>query len=305
MFSIKSGKFELLLSIDSSAKILVISIAFLILLVGIFFIAIGLRNEKNTWSNKVFYYLQGMSNQSEDLPFSALPKMAKWNPPIPVKLKLNSDLPDNIYFKLQFCMMAIIEKINQYKENEIFFAGMARVPCLFFCGYAFRNAHSSAITLIEHIHQSDKWMRLRETDDTGLDTTMEIDLLENGSTVSDIAVLIEFTCEIPENDLPLYLRSNIVRIRLTKEYKHNQIESRKALERVVENIANQLAILDKKCKVLHLFISAQSTVVFSLGRRYQDGMIGNIIVYQYNPIQNRYSWAISLIDNNLKLEKFD
>jgi uncharacterized protein with PQ loop repeat len=246
-----------------------------------------------------------MSNQSEDPPFPYLPKMATWYSPILVKLKIDPDIPDAIYSDLDFSIKIINEKINQYKENEVFFAGMARIPCLFFVGYAFRNAHSSVITLIEHIHQTDKWLKLKETDNIEIEMMIESNIINKDLFISDISILIEFTCEIPKNDLPPYLQDNIVRIKLTKNYEHNQIESRRTIERIVENIINQLIIHNKKCRTLHLFISAQSTIVFSLGRRYQDGMIGNIIVYQYNPIQNRYSWAISLKNNILKLEKFD
>jgi hypothetical protein len=303
--SLTFSEFKLSIFIDTRISVIVLIVGIIQIVIGLYLVLSGLSNTKKTWSNKIFYYLRGMSNQSDDPPFSALPKMATWYSPVLVKIKIDPNLPDSIYTDLQFAIKIITEKINQYKENEVFFAGMARVPCLFFLGYAFRNAHGSVITLIEHIHQSDKWMKLRETDNIELDTMIEINIKDKNLFVSDISILVEFICEIPRNDLPLHLQDNIVRIRLTKDYEHNQIESRKTIERIVENIVNQLVIHNKKCRKLHLFISAQSTIVFSLGRRYQDGMIGNIIVYQYNPFQNRYSWAISLINNSLKLEKFD
>jgi hypothetical protein len=303
--SLTISEFKLNILIDTRISVIVLSIGIIQIFIGIYLILLGLSNIKKTWSNNIFYYLRGMSNQSEDPPFTALPKMATWYSPILTKLIIDPDLPDKIYSDLQFSVKIISEKTNQYKENEVFFAGMARVPCLFFLGYAFRNAHSSTITLIEHIHQSDKWIKLRDTDNIELDTIIESNIEEQNSRISDISILVEFTCEIPKNDLPPNLQDNIVRIKLTKNHEHNQIESRKTIGRIVENIINQLVIHTKKCRMLHLFISAQSTIVFSLGRRYQDGMIGNIIVYQYDPVQKRYSWAISMISNSLKLEKFD
>jgi hypothetical protein len=169
--TISESKLNIL--IDTRISVIVLIIGIIQIVTGIYLVLSGLSNTKKTWSNKVFYYLRGMSNQSEDPPFSALPKMATWYSPILTKLKIDPDLPDRIYSDLQFSVKTISEKINQYKENEVFFAGMARTPCLFFLGYAFRNAHSSAITLIEHIHQSDKWMKLRETDNIELDTIIE------------------------------------------------------------------------------------------------------------------------------------
>jgi hypothetical protein len=303
--SLAFSEFKLSIFIDTRISVIVLVVGIIQIVIGLYLVLSGLSNTKKSWSKKVFYYILGMSNQSDDPPFSALPKMATWYSPVLVKIKIDPDLPDSIYTDLQFAMKTITEKINQYKENEVFFAGIARVPCLFFLGHTFRNAHSSVVTLIEHIHQGDKWVKLRETDNIELDTMIEINIKDKKLFISDISILVEFTCEIPRNDLPSHLQDNIVRIKLTKDYEHNQIESRKTIERIVENIVNQLVIYNKKCRILHLFISAQSTVVFSLGRRYQDGMIGNIIVYQYNPFQNRYSWAISLINNSLKLEKFD
>ena len=48
-------------------------------------------------------------------------------------------------------------------------------------------------------------------------------------------------------------------------------------------------------------MAAQSSLVFSLGRRYQDGMIGNIWIYNYSPIEKGYNWAFGLKNGKLKI----
>ncbi len=123
--------------------------------------------------------------------------------------------------------------------------------------------------------------------------------------VSDLAVTIEFTSEIIMNELPLCLQKSLTRIQPTVPQIHNLIKSETALKRIVEKIVNQLVQLSKRCDRLHLFISAQSSVVFELGRRYQDGMIGNITIYQYVPTRKGYPWAISLIEGQLTLEEIE
>jgi hypothetical protein len=300
------SKFKLILNIDTQIGIVIVITGVIQIIFGIIFIFLGLSGIRKAWSDKVFYYLQGMENQTDDPPLSALSKMATWYSLNIVRLKIKSDAPNSLFDDLQHHQRIITEKVNQYNSKEIFFAGIARVPYLFFIGYAFRNAHSSTVTLIEHIHLTDKWITLKSIDDTYIDTVIEAHITTNkNKIVPGIAIAIEFTCEIPKDDIPLNLQENFVKIKLTANYAHNQINSKMTVERIVENIVNQLVILNKNCTRLHLFISAQSTVVFSLGRRFQNGMIGNISVYQYDPIKKSYTWAISLTDNVLELNKLD
>jgi hypothetical protein len=275
-----------------------------VVMIGLYLILKGLSNTKRLWNSKVFYYLKGLDNQSDDLPFYALSNMAKWYSPNPVKLTIHSDILESMYADLQFSQKAIMEKVSQYNSQEVFFAGIARVPCLFFIGYAFRNAHST-ITLLDHDHKSDKWFSLKHTDDAHIDTIIESPILNHNGRVPNISVIIEFTCEIPIHDLPIGLQDQTVKIKLSNGYTHNQTTSKETVERIVNAIVQQLIILNKKCDRLHLFIAAQSTIAFSLGRRYQDGMIGNITVYNYDAVKKTYSWAISLINNKMELEKFE
>jgi hypothetical protein len=298
------GGFKFDLQIDSRIGILVLGVGVTVALTGLFLIHKGLSDTKKNWNNRIFYYLKGMDNQTNGLPSDALPKMAKWYPPNPVILNINNDNLDTMYNELLFNHKTITKKVNQYNSQMIFFAGMARVPCLFFIGYAFRNAHST-ITLLDHDHQADKWFSLKHTDDTDINTIIESPIFNQNNRVPNISVIIEFTCEIPTCDLPVDLQEHVLRIKITTGYTHNQTTSEKTVGRIVQDIINQLVIINKKCDRLHLFISAQSTITFSIGRRYQDGMMGNITVYNYNGIKKAYTWAISLTDNIMKLEKLD
>jgi len=304
-FSIKIPQININFYLDTSIGVLITIFGMLVTIIGLVLVCYGLSSVKNTWERKYFYYLRGLNNQQIDPPFHALPKMASWYRPIPILLSIKNENLEIMFNDLQHSMKNIEEKTEQYNSRDIFFSGLARVPCLFFIGYSFRTGHSNSISLIEHCHKDDSWFRLNQTDDPDIDIIIQPNISNTNEKVSDIAITIEFTSDIMKQELPIFLQDNIVKIKTTVDYTHNLIKSKKALERITENIINQMILLNKKCDKLHIFISAQSSVVFELGRRYQDGMIGNIIVYNYDPIKKGYSWAISFINKEIRLIKLD
>lgn len=272
----------------------------LLIITGIILCVKGLTSIRQSWRKKTFYFLKGLSNQSENLPLEALPKVARWYPPNPVKLSLNTEKPAEMEKELSHHLKIISEKVEQTESDEIYFAGLAKVPYLYMIGYGFRNAHSS-ITLLDHNHQAAKWFTLKDTDiiDLDLDIINEESIQPNNN--GDIGVAIEFTCEIAENELPELLKEHSIKVRLNKIVSHNQIKSKVTLARIVDEIIKLLIRLNKRATTIHLFISAQSTLVFSLGRRYQDGMMGKIQIYNYNAGDKKYPWAFKIENNEIEL----
>ena len=273
-----------------------------IMITSIYFSKYGLSNVEKQWKLKKLYYLRGIENQIQAPPIHALPKMALYYHETPIVLNIENKNLEGMFDDLMHAKRTIEDKVEQYQSKEVFFAGLARTPCLFFIGYSFRNAHSK-ITLIDHSQQDSDWFILNTIDDPSVDVQIEYYGIENDLHLNDIAVTIEYSLEIFSQELPEYLQNNLVRIKTKTQYFHNAIRSQKALERIVEKIINELIKLNKRTSRLHLFIATQSTFVFSLGRRYLDGQIGNITVYNYNPISKSYDWAISLTNNELKIEK--
>jgi len=270
-------------------------------ILGVLLCLKGLVNTHNDSKKKTFYYLKGLSNQSENPPFNALPKLAKWYPLNKVKLSLNTEEPVGMIEKLVFHLEMISDKVEQIESDEIYFAGLARVPYLFFVGYGFKNAHSSSITLLDHNHKMGKWFTLKDTDEIDIDLDIKNENEIKPTANGNIGVAIEFTCKIPENEFPETLRGHIVRVCLNKIVSHNQITSQITLERIVDDTVQLLIRLNKKVDAIHLFISAQSTLVFSLGRRYQDGMMGTILIYNYNAEKKKYPWAFKIENKEIKL----
>ncbi|KAA3597438.1 MAG: SAVED domain-containing protein [Calditrichaeota bacterium] len=285
------------LSSEPSQLLLFLGLGFIF--IGLGFCLWGIKSINQNMNKKCFYYLIGLPNQSNNFPLEALPKIARWFPPKKVPLSINTENIVEMKKKLLFHLEIISNRIEQPEKDEIYFGGLARVPYLFFIGYGFRNAHSS-ITLLDHSHKTTKWFTLEDIDTIGLDLK-PIDRSVKPNMNGDIGVAIEFTCKIPKNDFPESLKEHVIRIKLNNDVTHNQIKSRIALERIVDSISQLLIRLNKNSKTIHLFISAQSTFTFSLGRRYQDGMMGEIQVYNYDAKKKKYVWAFKLDGDEIKL----
>jgi hypothetical protein len=205
---------------------------------------------------------------------------------------------------LEHLLKIISDKTEQVESDEVFFAGLARIPYLYFIGYGFRNAHSSII-LLDHDHKRSKWYTLKDIDDLDIDLKIKNEKEIEPNDKGEIGIAIEFTSKILETELPDSLREHTIRICLTKDIAYNQITSQLTLARIVDEITKLLVRINKKAetKSIHLFIAAQSTLVFSLGRRYQDGMIGTIIVYNYDAQIKEYTWAFKNKNGEIKLIK--
>ena len=59
--------------------------------------------------------------------------------------------------------------------------------------------------------------------------------------------------------------------------------------------------VSKRARIVHLFISAQSAVVFTLGRMYQEGMHGSLVIHNYNPSKKGYPWAFNISNGLVSL----
>jgi hypothetical protein len=128
--SINIPQIQINFNLDTNIGILIAIFGILVVIIGLIFIRSGLSSEKNKWEGKYFYYLKGLENQSIDPPFQALPKMASWYRPIPIVLSIKNENLDIMFNDLRYSMKNIEEKTEQYSSKDIFFSGLARVPCL-------------------------------------------------------------------------------------------------------------------------------------------------------------------------------
>ncbi|MDH0196937.1 SAVED domain-containing protein, partial [Enterobacter cloacae] len=50
---------------------------------------------------------------------------------------------------------------------------------------------------------------------------------------------------------------------------------------------------------VHLFVSAQASVVVRLGALYQEGLHGAISIWHWNSIDNKYEWCLRVTGKDI------
>ena len=148
-------------------------------------------------------------------------------------------------------------------------AGLARVPCLYAIGTFFRGA-SSNIEVLEFFRRKSTSKHLNELEDKEApDIQMVGNMNESVTSDGELAICIEITSEILKSELPEYLQNNAIRFRLTPMPRPEAFIVEKQVEDFAIRIKTVIDSVSKRARIVHLFISAQSAVVFTLGRMYK------------------------------------
>ncbi|WP_332095084.1 SAVED domain-containing protein, partial [Klebsiella pneumoniae] len=70
-------------------------------------------------------------------------------------------------------------------------------------------------------------------------------------------------------------------------------------EKIVRDLSYIISELKKQANEVHLFVSAQASVVLRLGTLYQEGLHGVINIWHWNSIANKYEWCIKVTSKNV------
>ena len=280
---------------------LVVGIGITLIVLGIISCCAGLFIGRTQDKPVTFFYLKGLPNQDPAAPVKDIEPEHLKNPMRPVLLNIQSSEPRGILEDLKFSIRTIESRVDAAAAESIsYFAGLARVPVLYFIGYAFRQAYG-AVRLIEQEHRSGAWMPLDAIGEpTGRLVVEEPPTLPDEPT--DVALVLQFTTEVLESEIPKYLRGSTIRVSLSDGYRHNQITSAMDLEDVADRITQIIIRLSKRSTTLHLFLSVQATLIFAIGRRYQEGVMGAAVrIYNYDAATRTYGWAFELSRGEITL----
>ncbi len=270
------------------------------LIIGISLIVSGLImifREQNrtdpqiTVKKKVLFYLCGLPIQSKMTPQFFRDKFLEINEIVIADEDKNTMLYNYIHYKSR-----VQDWINQIGNEEIYFAGLARVPFLYLFGALFRSTNF-VIKLFDFIHETNTWSLLdQESANPNLSFVGKDKIPKQ---CDNIGILIEFSSSIASMEVKGIVGENIIRIGVKNKPKFNAFRNLDDLNKVVSK-TNQLIIdYSKRAANIHLFMAVQSSFAFLLGTKYQEGVIGKIYIHNFDG--NRYNWAIKLSNGNTDL----
>ncbi len=266
--------------------------------------------ESGSLKDTALIFFPGFQNMNNQIPIDELPKNIK-SKTININFdKMDSYNPKTIISKYHFNADTIKQRIYHSGTKTVYLAALGSVPYLYLTGTMFRNGHLH-LQILEHDRNEDMWHLL---DIVGMPKSLSyqyadktdqneiIQVMENSQS-EDIGVAISFTNIIRPSELPEIIRDRTISIGLNSKFEFDALPCKSEQDKIVNEIDHFLTSIFKCTSRVHLFICAQASFVINLGRLYQDGMMGSIIIHNYDPSSKSYNWAIRFDGSSLTLEK--
>lgn len=253
------------------------------------------------------FFMPGFSNQNETVPNSAIPRLEQSKIIDVTFPKFDSYVPENIIEEYSFRAKAIEDRVNHAGVKKGYVAALGSVPYLYLSGTIFRDGHVP-LKVLEHSRSEDNWQLL---DDLGKSDSLIWNYDHNSgesaiekvhaSPEKDIAISVSFTDAINIEELPSSIRNHCLNVKLNSGYGYDALSVESVQDAIVKEVAHVITSMSKKADKVHLFICAQASVVFKLGKLYQNGMSGTVIVHNYNPKSKSYEWALTFDGQSVDL----
>lgn len=203
-----------------------------------------------------------------------------------------------------FIRQTIRERIHHTDATTAYVAALGSVPYLYMIGSFMTDGHL-ALKLFDFDRNKKAFHPLDAPP-----TNAEIVKLYNGQKINDskcvpsnnrrvIGLAISFTMEILEKDLPAEFIGHTLHVQLNTGFRFDNLPEEDEQEKIVKSLSYIISELKKQADEVHLFVSAQASVVVRLGTLYQEGLHGAISIWQWNSIANKYDWCLKVTSNNI------
>ncbi|WP_017891062.1 SAVED domain-containing protein [Serratia sp. S4] len=246
----------------------------------------------------------GFPNFNPSAALDSLPLQEK-NKAILVSLPLIDSRKKNLILKdIAYYQRTIHDRILHKDTQYAYICAIGTVPYLFMIGAFFRDGHLP-ITLFEHDRTKNKFHRLNN-----FPTGRALALSYKDNAICDfskipanpqqkIGLAISFSLQINEVDLPKEFREHTLHITLNDGYRFDNLPNEDEQARIVSELSNIIAQLNKNAQEVHLFIAAQASLVIRLGTLYQQGVHGKLTVHHWDVATNDYPWSLSILGDDI------
>ena len=206
----------------------------------------------------------------------------------------------NEFMKHCLHMSYIIKQRVNHKRTEkgVIFA-LGSTPALYAFGSFFRDGHTP-LTIYDFKRTDNIFIPLNYFPENCSLIYKYNEVIVGGingldiKKLQDISISISFTSNVLIEDLPENLRGDVLDISLSTGYKYNSLPEEEEQKDIALKVTHTISSLKKHSKKVHLFISAQASFVTRLGSLYQEGMHGEVEVYQWDSTTNSYVWSLNI-----------
>jgi hypothetical protein len=196
-------------------------------------------------------------------------------------------------FNSEVCVDLFNRFIVHDNCKKLYIGGLARIPFLVAYGSLLRTL-TAEVVYFDKFQRDGKWKKLQE--ENKKISLKQVELISIPNTNGDVGVAIGFTTPINSTQLPEALKNHTTIISPSIESERNLIQNQVNLESISYEIQSIIDTLSasENVKKIHLFLSVQSSLAIQIGRRYQEGIHRNWVVYNFNPATSSYEWALEV-----------
>lgn len=193
--------------------------------------------------------------------------------------------------------LAIKDIIKNYEHSFVTYCGLASIPFTLLLGYCISDKYN--INYCEWDNNRKEWIPLTNSPAYPSIKIFSKFNIEKNTTKGDIIIRASFTQQITDDDInPLNINAlNIIDFQIEHPCRGIinstlQVEDyQNAFRKLLDNINTHYPNINR----IHMFISAQPSLVFAIGSKISERMDPDIIVYEYsNKSTPKYQWGIKL-----------
>lgn len=283
-----------------TSQVAVYIIGGLLLVIGIIILLhrYYLWNIENSIQDIALFYFPGFTNINPDTPLYALPKSQQIKTKPISYGKIDSYDPGLLASEYKVLNTFIERRSEHNKIQKAYIAALGSIPFLYLIGTLFRDGHIPT-DILEHNRATDKWHQLNLYGNsksleyhyqniTGKEAQVAVRPNEN----NEIGISISFTHLVNKEELPKSISNNTIDITLLSGQSFDAIPHDSAQDDIVKEISHLITSLAKKAGKIHLFISAQASLVVKLGKSYHNNMTNVVVIHNYASKQKEYKWGI-------------
>ncbi|WP_220982997.1 SAVED domain-containing protein [Klebsiella grimontii] len=225
---------------------------------------------------------------------------------LPVDLKaFDSRDKSNVIEESTFIRRVIKDRIQHSEARVAYVAALGSIPYLYMIGSFMRDGHLPL--KLSDFDRNRNCFELLDAPPTGAKLLKKFrgDIIGNSNVVSSnaenqIGLAISFTMDIQQSDLPVAFKDHTLHIQLDTGFKFDNLPSENEQESITKEISFIISELNKKSDEVHLFISAQASLVVRLGSLYQEGLHGAVYIWNWNSIKNEYEWNLRITGKEVR-----
>jgi len=291
---------------NTTLMVVLVTIAFLSWTIGLMFYWLMVHKQNVPKPKDVSIYQHSIENVVNKNPVSDDEELYEID--LRFELKDKSDYGIKKAIEKQFDLTkSIQEMIKREHHSQVNYYGLASIPFTMLLGYNISDKYD--VVFNEWDNNQKEWLRLSEDTDYPEILVTSKNPLDRTKNSGELIVRVNFTTRVEDEHIE-NLALNVLNIidfgvevpkRGIITSKTQIVEYQNAFRELMDDINDKYPNI----KRIHLFMSAQSSIVFTIGSKISERMDAEVVIYEHakqNENDIRYPWGLILSKENRRSE---